>query len=51
MWTENKCGLEGGRVNELKKVIESLFLAGYSRRTVIRMVKDIWNPLIWEVKE
>lgn len=34
-------------MNELEKIVEKLFLAGYSKRTVIRMVKDIWNQLIW----
>lgn len=38
------------QMNELYKVIESLFFNGYSKRTVIRMVRDIWKDLMWRAR-
>lgn len=30
-------------MNEFKEVIRKLYLAGYSERTIIRMVKDMFD--------
>ncbi len=34
-------------MDELKNAVKKLFINGYSKRTVIKMINDIWRDLMW----